>query len=162
MRTRQICIALLLFPLSSSAHPAEKSVSWTDINFVLCEGMGITATGKVELWLQYELKADRTAISQLTLNTDYLRFHVPAARLEGTQPNGTSVKVNLQAPWFATIGRPDVKTLVLPRRANEDGPAAQTRFEIKKDSRLTIEATVVFPQEGGNCSASFTEIISVP
>lgn len=150
---------------SSEGHAATKSQRWVDLNFVPCEGIGATGTGQVEATVTYEIDSSVVKVVSLKLDLRYGAHNFePSAALQYKQPDGQTARLVMQEAWFATIraSGDGGKTLYLPRSGSAPGIAAQTPFKMATGTNVSIDVSIRFPQDGGNCFASFSEKLSLP
>lgn len=153
----------LLIPFCNFAFADSKSVSWPDANYVVCEGLGATASGKITANAEFTSENGTLKVTKFQLHTEYQHPHDPNATLRFQQPNGRDGSVVMQKAWFHTIGPDDgSKDLYLPRSGNRAGPAAQTPFEIAAGTGIEVSVNTVFPQDGGNCVSSFSDTLQLP
>lgn len=158
-----VLAAAVVAAWTAVAHAAEKSVTWTDVNYVPCEGIGATGTGQVRMHVDYTIQSGKVTVTSLLLTTSYLHQHQPSATIDWTAPDGSRGRATLQRPWYSTIGPPDLGSLVLPRRAGGPaGPLGQTPFEMRPQTALDLSLSVRFPQAGGSCGATFENSLVVP
>jgi hypothetical protein len=155
--------AAALATCTTVAHAAEKSVTWTDVNYVPCEGIGATGTGQVRMYVDYTIQSGKVTVTSLLLTTSYIHQHQPSATIDWTSPDGSRGRASLQRPWYSTIAPPDLGSLVLPRRAGgAAGPSGQTTFEMRPQTAIDLSLSVRFPQSGGSCMATFANSLVVP
>lgn len=161
-----IATTVLMGPIASAAQEWQqggKEENWPDPNFVPCEGMGATASGNIEVKIGYAVKSGVVRVSDWQLRTRYFHDHSSSASLTYERPSGGRGSIRLERPWFPTIGPNDGSHyLVLARNGSQTGPHAQTPFEMKAGSEISISLTTVFPQYGGTCVSSFSEDLTLP
>jgi hypothetical protein len=158
-----LSLALLTFIPINAANAEGKSASWVDVNYVPCEGMGATASGRINVNVGFTSQGNAVKVTALEITSTYLHPHQSSARVTYERPSSGTAGLNLQEPWFATIGPNDgSKTLLLPRSGSGSGPAAQTSFDMKAGTRVKIDLTARFPQHGGNCFSSFSNELALP
>jgi hypothetical protein len=163
MQIRQVLITAAVWGMGSAAYAETRSESWADRNFVPCEGLGVTATGRISATVEFSSVDGGIRVTQLHLHTEYQHPHDPTATLTFKKPDGLSGEVRLQKPWFDTIGPDDgSKDLYLPQLNGGAGASAQTPFDIASGSPIKISVTTLFPQQGGNCLSSFSDTLSLP
>ncbi|MBW0365840.1 hypothetical protein [Ensifer adhaerens] len=156
-------VSLALFVPVKVTYAESKSVSWTDANYVPCEGLGATATGKITANVDFASRSGTIKVTRLQIHTEYQHAHEPSANLRFQQPSGAGGNIVMQKAWFDTIGPDDnSQDLFLPRNGSGSGPAAQTPFEIASGSGILISINTRFPQNGGNCLSSFSETLLLP
>ena len=103
-------------------------------------------------------------ISSITVRTDYPHQHQSTARLEYTMPLGRKESVSLVAPWYPIMTSDDKQTLVGPRvtaSRNSVPVTTQIPMPVKRQTAIKLIVTTRFPQDGGNCFASFSQEISL-
>ncbi|TGQ83715.1 hypothetical protein EN850_02940 [Mesorhizobium sp. M8A.F.Ca.ET.207.01.1.1] len=160
---RAIVFALAIMGSPPRSEASEKQESWVDTNFVPCEGMGLNASGRIGVHVDYRIEGKVIEVSSFLLTTSYQFEHEPTAQITFTGVDGATAKFNLQTPWFATVGPDDgTKALYLPRSGDGDTDDAQTHFRMKPGTPIKISSTARFPQEGGNCFSTFDSRIVLP
>lgn len=212
MSKRWVTLASIFVLLSNGvdAQQPKKTFHKTfqDLNYVPCEGMGATASGTVEVTIEYhndpglpalpavncpdyacEVRTGGShpaapavppsySIDKMFVDVSYLhdseitgtalfpsssvRAAIPAVRGEIDRP------VILVKPWYTTIGPPGSSTnaLVLPPadpkrefpRLPRDAQRSQT-LDIGKP--ITLDLSIRFPGDGGNCLASFHQTFTL-
>lgn len=151
--------------LSHEGYAATKSQSWVDLNFVPCEGIGATGTGRVEVSVTYEVDAGAVKVTSFELELQYGSHNFePSAALQYKQPDGQPARLIMQEPWFSTIRASGDrgKMLYLPRSGSGPGMAAQTFFRMAAGTDVSVDVSIRFPQDGGSCFARFSEKLSLP
>jgi hypothetical protein len=193
-------LALLSNDIAAQSDRRTFHKTWPDINYVLCEGMGFTATGEIDVTVEYSISPGIPAlpavncqdyacesqnggshpaapaippsysINKLFIVADYLHYSeitgtalmpfdtslLPATRGQVVRPTP------LVKPWFDTMGPPGTgqNQLVLPPldpkgtypRLPRD---AQMPHPLDIGKPITLDIAILFPRDGGNCSATF-------
>jgi hypothetical protein len=160
---------------------AEYNKTWTDKNYVPCEGLGLTATGQIELTIKYDKKHwvrfaeegqpapefDYYDIRSIFLETSYNHAHEASATLDYqgaplVDEGGGKQTVRLVKPWYDVMTDGDSKLLVGPktRVSGQPKPTQQRQWALTRPLKLNVN--VRFPQDGGNCFASFNQEIQLP
>lgn len=149
--------------LSTSPLLAETaSESWADLNYVLCEGIGMTGSGRVEAQATYAVEGNTLVIRDLSIMTrNPHHAHSASASIAYVDAGGNRQTVVLQSPWFPTIrdGSYYSSLLFLPRDPAASGSsssAQQRAITIRKGSTIDISVTTLFSVPGGNCPAGFS------
>lgn len=177
--------------LAGSAHANQLSKEWTDPNYVPCEGLGLSASGKIKLDVEYTHKdgtprqevydpvdgsyvgsigGDKPSdtITSVTVRTSYNHVHEPAANLTWTNLGGVHRIYYLVKPWYDTIHSADDKDYVLvgeritPELRNVKPITAQGVQVIHSGATVTLHVTTRFPQDGGNCVSTFSQDFTMP
>lgn len=180
---------LLALALLSSATVADAERfrhTWTDPNWVPCEGIGASGSGRVQLIVDYvnagtdDCRPSAGAppcppgtssiswprrIRSIAVGTNYLHTHQPSARLDYTDPRGRRQTLHLERPWYTSMSGDGWVTLVgrrLPNRPQNWPIHAQQSFETNSGP-MTLQVSVHFPQlGGGSCFASFRQVVRLP
>lgn len=166
LRTALVCSAVavaLIVPLGPSLATS-RTETWTDPNFVPCEGMGALATGRVRAHVEYTQTGQSIRVTSFSLESAYGFPHEPSATIRYTDPAGTLPQLRLQEPWFPQVGPAgdNARHLFLPRAGSGRGPAAQSPFTMRAGTPVRISLNVRFPQAGGSCFASFSADLVLP
>ena len=160
---RALAFAAVMVLVAQPASAADKEASWPDPNFVLCEGIGGSGTGRITAGATFTTTGNAVNVTSLIISGAYQHPRQMSGSISYTRPDGSSAQVNLARPWFPTIGPPGVQSLSLPRRA--DSPAdtsGQTPFNMRTGSSITIRVSNLFTTPGGNCPASFETTWMLP
>lgn len=148
--------------LTQPAFADTKSVTWLDKNYVPCEGIGATGSGVIDVSVTFSKIAGGVKVTDLQVRTRYHHPHRPSASISFVSDQGKTAKLNLQEPWFPTIGPNDgSKYLYLPRAGSGTGSGAQTPFQMKAGA-LELNVSTLFPQHGGSCVSSFSNTLQLP
>jgi hypothetical protein len=173
MRSRIILVLLLLWSADAyGAQPKTFRQTWANINYVACEGLGLTASGKIDLTINY-WPAGWNGVSfglipSVYLNTSYVHEHDPTASLSFTDGAGARKTVSLVKPWYATVSSPGSHQLILPQEVWHSNviprppfPLQQQTQSFKAGTPIKLNVTVRFPQSAGNCLGSFSQSINL-
>ena len=161
---RTVLIALLVL-CNQNVFALSLSTSWSDPNFVICEGLGIHASGRVEVNATGTRNENRMKITNLSVVTKHPTPHNPSGTITYTDPQGNDKSIHLQEPWFTTIAEPGNGSLVLPRvMTSESGPSPseQRHIEVKRKTAIKITVQVQFSQVGGGCIGTSEGVLEVP
>ena len=160
----RLVTALALVAFSTEALSERTSNSWVDTNYALCEGIGASASGRINVALEYTRTDDTIEVTSLNIVLQYQHPTSTTATITVTNPSGVAETITLQAPWFDTISAPGSKSLYLPRiRTSEYGPAPneQRSFKMKAGDAISFFVSNLFTVAGGNCPTSFEETLVV-
>lgn len=152
--------AAFLCVSSVPAHAESRSFSWSDPNYVPCEGLGVLGSGRIDLTAQFASAGDTVTVTQIMVRTQYQFAHEPSGALDYEDPRQGSRTVSLTPPSGPTIGAAgsNDRVLLLPGRNGRADPP----LSVRAGSRLRLSISTVFPQTGGACVASFDETFSLP
>lgn len=155
-----LLVPAALLVLAETAIAETATESWVDPNYASCEGIGASATGRVNVHADFSRSGDVLTISSLSLTTEgHQHEHAATGRITYTAPNGSRSEVRLERPWFPTISsdRPS-ENLYLPRvRTDAAGPNPREQMEIsvKAGSPIDLAISLLFSVPGGYCPTSF-------
>lgn len=140
-----------------------KSESWADPNFVFCEGIGATGSGRVSANARFTASGNSVTVSEFSIASEYNHPHSLTGAITIISPDGSTPKIILQRAWFPEIGTENVRSLYLPRDGDKPGPSGQTPFTMKSGSKITVTANPLFSGGGGgDCPSSFSAEWELP
>lgn len=180
MRRAILIACLFLFPSAASAK--EFKQTWNDVNYVPCEDMGASASGTIELTIDYQKGHwvpfheesepappgfDYVQVQSIKVVTSYIHEHVPSASItyEGAplvSEGGGQQKETLVEPWYDSVSSDDVKVLVGRRTLVRNQRADAQMGFYAKTSPMKLNVSVRFPREGGNCFSTFNKAFTLP
>ncbi|XOV87615.1 MAG: hypothetical protein ACFHX7_22115 [Pseudomonadota bacterium] len=162
-----IAIVFILESLLVQPAFADETMTaeWTDLNYVLCEGLGIHGSGRVVVNARGYKSGNTMTIRDISVITKHPQSHLSSAKIYYTKPRGDKTSLNLMEPWFATISEDGSRILVLPRvmTSTERGsPTEQQAIHVRRGTNIELEVHVQFPQVGAGCIGNSTGELAVP
>jgi hypothetical protein len=163
--------------ISSNAESKTFKHTWLNLNYVPCDSMGITGSGTVDLTMNYTYypavvngptgsAPAMQFFGDFFLNTKYPHESEATGTLTYPLVNGGTGKIYLVKPWYPTIGEADSNLLVMPRVNSANRaffpPEKQQAQVMPAGGQLKLNISIRFPQEGGNCFASFSQNFTLP
>lgn len=156
MRVLLTPILLMSLTVPSYAKLAEKT--WTDVNYVPCEGVGIHGTGKITARAETDTKDGFTKMTSLQVSTRYYITSTPSVLIIYRNPQNVRQEIRLVPPWFSTLEDRYTKSRYLPR--NKTLPTSSSKeqgaIHIKNGSKIEIIVNTMLKQDGGNCATNFS------
>jgi len=185
-RIRYIAV-LLCALLPASALAETYKAEWTDPNYVPCEGVGLTGSGRISIQIEYQHlpgKPARKVIEPITGNDlgmlsadpheDRIKSVVITTRYDHpvdqtgsigyTGPDGKARNHPLTRPWYAVLKDASVSSILVGKRfvaPNGEARNWQEWMFIKGGSTLKLQLSTRYPQNGGSCVSSFTKEFTV-
>jgi hypothetical protein len=168
---KRLFVTVLCAMICSAANSETVTKTWTDTNYVPCEGMGLSASGTIELTVYYEKHVPPESpglpsvppyylVGAIFVNTKYLHNWDPHGSITFTNTGNFSETRTLQKPWYTTVGTSNAKLLVGERIKINPGNFPvhrQQPFDVALNSPINLRINVRFPQQGGNCFSSFSK-----
>lgn len=135
------------------------SATWTDFNYVPCEGIGIHGSGKIKARASITRNANSISIKSLQITSSHPQASGFSSNITFIDDAAKKQSITLVAPWYPTIGPQGDKFKVLPRNKTtaSPGPSEQTEIFIGDDQSITVIASILFTSANGNCAASFSQ-----
>ncbi|WP_287600677.1 hypothetical protein [Thiothrix sp.] len=147
---------------SSVANAKTYTESWSDLNYVPCEGVGIHGSGKVELTSDIIDEGDYYKITAFNIAISHPLGRNPAGKISVTDWKNKKISILLVKPWFNIISEPGKQWINMPKKANGSHSAEQQEIKVKKDSPIEIQVNVQFSHDSGFCSSNFNKTWTIP
>ena len=151
----------LMFLLAATGNVFGEDVeeSWTDFNFVPCEGIGVHGSGKIKAFASITRTNSGITVHTLRITSSHPHASGFSSTIHYKDQSGTDNKVILVHPWYATIGPVGDRSRVLPRNKTHtsSGPKEQMEIFVGSEGKIRISANVIFNLDGGNCAAGFSQ-----
>ena len=159
--------ALFLCCIANTAVAGTAQESWSDPNFAFCEGMGASASGRVNAYAEYTVDGTTVTITSLSFKTSGHGFdHIATGRVNYTDNTGALRTILMQHPWFDVIGVNGTgDVLYLPKNQTSSrgpGPWEQMTIQVYEKTPLEISLTLLFSADGGNCPTTFSASWQLP
>lgn len=139
--------------ISKSSYSEEHH--WLDLNYILCDGLGFSASGKVKVVIELDRLSDRrTNVKSLSVFTSYPHHDQSTAKVTFTAAPGDRQTINLVRPWWSTIGPSNLQQLVLPRVSTDSARLPDREgmiLTVQNGSKIKIQTAVMFPAFGPGC-----------
>ena len=131
---------------------------WTDLNYSMCDGIGLHSSGKVRVRVEYDIIPQGYGVSSFQVFTTHPRGSFPAAVLTYENLSGENEVLQLVQPWFPTVGEQQTGHLLLPRVMTSQGVSGpQEQMQIKVLDRGNLEIDVSLLVDGfGACATGFS------
>lgn len=163
MKKLPFTLAILTIILSSSiANAKTYTESWSDFNYVPCEGIGIHGSGKVELTSEIIDEGDYYKITAFNIALLHPLGRNPVGKISFNNEKNKKTSVILVKPWFNIISESHKQWLNMPRKTNNGNSTEQQEIKVRKDSPIEIQVNMQFSHDSGFCSSNFIKIWTIP
>lgn len=157
-----ISVTLFIILSSHVANAKTYTESWSDFNYVPCEGVGIHGSGKVELISEIIDEGDYYKITVFNIATSHPLGRNPAGKISFTDWKSKKTSVLLVKPWFSTISELNKQWMYMPKKTNSNNLAEQQEIKVKKDSPIEIQVNMQFANDNGLCASVFNKTWVIP